>query len=603
MNFAGALRWLAEHAGLSGVADTTPADASQIVETYDYTDERGTVLSQVVRFAPKTFRQRKPDGNGGWERRVRDVRRVLYRLHELQGKEAVVICEGEKDANRLWDEGIPATTCPGGAGKWRPEDAGQLRDAGITRVDITPHNDPPGRDHAAQVAASCHAAGLKVRIVELPDVPPKGDVSDYLDCHDAGALRQLLRDAEPYVPDTTLPTPAETTGPRLVCMADVEPEAVRWLWPGRIPCGKVTLVIGDPGLGKSTMMLDLAARVSRGDRLPHGADDPISGDVVLLSAEDGLADTLRPRLDAAHADVRRVHCLEAVADTNGDEHFFSLDRDLPDLEQAIRRTGAALVVIDPVSAYLGATDSYKDTEVRQVIAPLAKLAERTGVAIVGVAHLTKRSDAKAIHRAQGNVAFIAAARSAIAVGSDPTDEERRFVVSAKLNLGKKPPALAFRFSEEGRIDWEADPVEGITADQLLNVTVGDGESCDAAAFLREALKDEPVLQANVVKAASANGIAIRTLYRAKAFLGVKSRKRGFEDKWEWCLPTNGSDATESTAKVATEQKVATFAVEPEKRADSTGSAPKVATSACMATLGDGTAANVPPPPAPGARRF
>ena len=545
----------------------------QIVATHDYADEHGALLSQVVRFAPKDFRQRKPDGHGGWEWNRRGVRWVLYRLHELQGKEAVVICEGEKDANRLWDVGIPATTCPGGAGKWRQEYAGQLRDAGTKRVAITPDNDTPGRDHADKVAASCHAAGLEVRIVDLPNLPDKGDVSDYLDRHDADALRQLLKDAQRYVPDTTLPTPAETAGPRMVCLSDVEPEEVEWLWPDRIPRGKFSIIAGDPGLGKSFLTLDLAARVSTGRELPDGSPG-VKGTVVLLSAEDGLADTIRPRLDALGADVSAVHCLEAVRDADG-EHPFSLSRDLPALEQAIEMTGAMLVAIDPFSAYLGGgTDSYKDSEVRRVLAPLAKLAERLGVAIVGVIHLSKSADRKAIHRALGSVAFTAAARSSLGVAKDPEDEQRRFLVTIKCNLAPEAPALAYRLVD-GRVEWEPDPVCGLSADELLGANGREDEGQDAKAFLREELSDGPVSGEDLIRAGRKNGIAEITLRRTKKRLEIESTKIGFgpEGKWMWSLPAKAITEADEAPKALTSGKVSALAPDPVKRADSIGVAP------------------------------
>lgn len=152
----------------------------QIVATYDYTDDHGTLLYQVCRFAPKDFRQRKPDGAGGWTWRIGQTRRVLFGLPELRGHKIVYVPEGEKDAVALRALGLVATTNAGGAGKWRDEYAHQLRAAGVESVVVLPDNDDPGQKHAADVARSCHGAGLKVKIVTLPDLPPKADVSAWL---------------------------------------------------------------------------------------------------------------------------------------------------------------------------------------------------------------------------------------------------------------------------------------------------------------------------------------------------------------------------------------------------------------------------------------
>jgi hypothetical protein len=159
------------------IGPTTRAPRSAIVAEYLYRDERGTALYTVVRFAPKAFRQRRADGE--WS--MAGVRRVLYRLPELRGSETVYVVEGEKDADRLAAIGLPATTNPGGAGKWRVDYVAQLKAAGVRQVIVLPDTDVPGRQHAARVAVTCAERGLSVKVVGLPDLPPKGDVSDWLE--------------------------------------------------------------------------------------------------------------------------------------------------------------------------------------------------------------------------------------------------------------------------------------------------------------------------------------------------------------------------------------------------------------------------------------
>jgi hypothetical protein len=165
-----------------------------IAATYDYTDERGALQFQVCRLEPKDFRQRRPAGAGGWTWKLGDVRRVLYRLPALQGQPCVFVVEGEKDADRLAALGLAATTNAGGAGKWRDDYARQLHAAGARTVIVLPDADEPGRKHAASVAATCRAVGMEARILELPDLPPKGDVSDWLDAgHSVEELLELAR--------------------------------------------------------------------------------------------------------------------------------------------------------------------------------------------------------------------------------------------------------------------------------------------------------------------------------------------------------------------------------------------------------------------------
>lgn len=244
-------------------------------------------------------------------------------------------------------------------------------------------------------------------------------------------------------------------------LADIKPEDIKWLWPFRIARGKLTMLIGDPELGKSLLTLDLAARIT--NRLPFPDGSPgLQGDAILLSAEDGVADTVRPRFDAAGGDPTRVHVLNAMRDRTG-ERLFDLGRDLPRLERAITQTQAALVIVDPISAYLSAkTDSYRDAEVRRVLAPLAALANRTSAAVVAIMHLTKNQQTRAIYRAQGSIAFAAAARAVFAVAEDRADKERRLFVCVKMNIAKKPPALRYKIeAPEGQpiTVWEAGSVE------------------------------------------------------------------------------------------------------------------------------------------------
>ena len=182
---------------------------ARIVETYDYTDEGGAVLYQVCRFTPKDFRQRRPDGAGNWVWRLGDVRRVLFGLPELHRQKIAYITEGEKDVLALRGLGLVATTNAGGAGKWHDEYAGQLRAAGVESVAILPDNDDAGRAHAAAVARSCHSVGLSAKVVTLPDLPAKGDVSDYLDAgHTREDLVRLVRGTALYAPKVDTPEPA-----------------------------------------------------------------------------------------------------------------------------------------------------------------------------------------------------------------------------------------------------------------------------------------------------------------------------------------------------------------------------------------------------------
>lgn len=351
-------------------------------------------------------------------------------------------------------------------------------------------------------------------------------------------------------------------GPVLTRLSDVQPEPIAWLWAGRIALGKLTLIAGDPGLGKSFLLLDTAARVSTGAGWPDRPGERFDpGGVVLLSAEDGVADTIRPRLDAAGADVSRIVALEAVR-MIGDhgrpagQRLFDLSRDIPALEMAIRSVeDCRLVVIDPVTAYLGGVDSHKNAETRWVLAPLSAIAERHRVAMVAVTHLNKSGGGPAIYRAMGSLAFAAAARAAWAVSKDKDDPRRRLLLPIKNNIAPDTGGLAFRIEPLGVdgcpvVEWEPDPVN-VSADEALSSDRDSDERTerdDAAEWLADLLAHGPRAARDVERDARDAGYSISTVRRAKAVLGVVSRKPAFGGPWEWTLPAQDAH----TPKMLTE---------------------------------------------------
>jgi RecA-family ATPase len=235
----------------------------------------------------------------------------------------------------------------------------------------------------------------------------------------------------------------------LTRFSDIPPEEIQWLWQGRIARGKLTLIAGDPGFGKSLLTIDLAARVSTGADWPDFPIPAPLGDTVMLSVEDGRADTIRPRLDAAGADCTRVLHLEGA--TIGDDgksrpRTLSFKRDMEALEDALKSLPECrLVIVDPISAYLDDTDSHKNADVRGLLAPLAELAERLKIAVVLIQHLNKGgTGANALYRPMGSLAFVAAARAAYIVTKDKNNADRRMMLPAKNNLAKDTTELNTR---------------------------------------------------------------------------------------------------------------------------------------------------------------
>jgi hypothetical protein len=331
----------------------------------------------------------------------------------------------------------------------------------------------------------------------------------------------------------------------LMRMADVAPEAIEWLWPGFLPLGKVVMLDGDPGLGKSTVTLDIAARLSRGTSMPDGSTTPAAG-TVLLSAEDGLADTVRPRLLAAGADLERVVALTGVRDGEGHPRPPYLPGDLDAVREAIRDVAARLVVIDPIMAYLdGRIDSRQDQDVRGALRLVSELAEQERVACLVVRHLRKTAaGGNALYRGSGSIAFLGAARVGLLAARDPSNDRACVVAQTKNNLAALAPTLGYEIIPEGassRIRWrgvvEVSAAEVVAASEQAAEERGPRE--DAEEFLRGVLADGPVSSKDVFDAARAAGVADKTLRRAKTALGVRAHKLGGNfggnPAWYWEL--------------------------------------------------------------------
>ncbi len=369
-------------------------------------------------------------------------------------------------------------------------------------------------------------------------------------------------ESQPASPNQN-PSPRSETKARLVRMDSVAPKSVDWLWPGRIALGKLTLLAGDPGLGKSFLTLDLAARVSQGARWPDGPVTQKPGGVVLLGAEDDIADTVRPRLDAAGADPSRIIALTMIRYRDVEtgkacERQFSLEDDLDALEEAIDRVeNCRLVVIDPVSAYLGNTDSHVNAAVRALLSPLADLAGRRGIAVLAVTHLNKGSGAgQAIYRMTGSLAFAAAARAVWLVAKDQENNQRRLLLPVKNNIGADSQGLAFSVTTSTTsatpvVAWESGPVTVDANDALTIEPPGSegGATHDAMEWLKEILSAGPMCASEVKKLAADSAQAWRTVERAKTRLGVVTKAGGFGKPRTWMMPEGRSHPKPSSPPV------------------------------------------------------
>ncbi len=540
---------------MDSVKQDTGVNEKRIVKEYDYEDETGKLLFQVVRYEPKGFAQRRR-GKSDWVYNVSGVRKVLYRLPELIAAplaDWVFIVEGEKDADRLAAEGFAATTAPGGAGNWHKSFNEYFRNRYVA---IVPDNDSAGRAHAQRVAEEISDCAAVVKQIDLracyEGLAIKGDVSDFFEAgYRRGHLSILIDEAPSYEPKQNWTRRAE-----VVSLDTVEPEDIDWLWPGRIPLGMLTLLAGDPGVGKSFLSLYITSLVTTGGMTPDNTASA-KGAVVILSAEDSLENVIRPRLDALGADVRKVKAIRCVRNKdsygNVTADHFNIMGDRFELERVLAENpDTKMVIIDPISAYFGSVDTHKDSNVRAVLAPLSEMAGRFNIALVCVMHLNKGNSSKAVYRTMGSLAFPAAARTVWLVTPEPNQTpaasqgeanrggRRRLLIAAKHNILKNPDTLAFEIID-GRVVFSAEPVN-ITADDVFAPKGGieAPERQRAVEWLKQTLSGVDSIPSNeMLKLAKEQGFKERTLQGARKELGIKCFPTFDEDGnkyWAWRLP-------------------------------------------------------------------
>ena len=322
---------------------------------------------------------------------------------------------------------------------------------------------------------------------------------------------------------------------KLINMEQVEIEKIDWLLYPFIPFGKVTIVQGDPGEGKTTMVLQIIAKLTKGEAvLPSSSNEPALEEktmalepvnVIYQTAEDGLGDTIKPRLLSAGADCSRV----MVIDDN-DQALTMMDARL---EEAIIKTNARLVVLDPIQGFLGtAVDMHRANEIRPLMKRVAVLAEKYHCAIILIGHMNKNSNGKSSYRGLGSIDFQAAARSVLIVGRIKDEPEIRVVCHVKSSLAPEGKSIAFRLDKDTGFEWIGE--YDISADDLLS---GDnrGQKIHAAKeFLKEILASGSVAQTKVAEEAESRRIKKKTLWNAKKELEIDSVKIG--NQWFWMLP-------------------------------------------------------------------
>ena len=314
-------------------------------------------------------------------------------------------------------------------------------------------------------------------------------------------------------------------GLQMIKMSEIQSQEVSWLWYPFIPYGKLTIIQGDPGDGKTTLVLNIAAWLSKGEGLDSEMklSEPVN--VIYQSAEDGLADTVKPRLELAGADCERILVI--------DEKEKSLSMVDERLEKAIVQTKARMLILDPIQAYLGGgMDMNRANEARDMTKKLGALAEKHQCAIVLIGHMNKAAGNKAAYRGMGSIDFFAVARSVLLVGRVEGEPNIRAVVQIKNNLATFGHPKAFALSEDG-FQWLGD--YEITADEVLGGIAPKANKMEQAKrLLRElALTSDAVQSNEIFDMADEQGISKRTLENAKRELGIRAKK--INSFWYWEL--------------------------------------------------------------------
>ncbi|MGH7961900.1 MAG: AAA family ATPase [Candidatus Binatia bacterium] len=477
----------------------------KIVATYDYTDESGTLLYQVVRYESKQFKQRRPDGKGGWFWNLNGTRRVLYALSELKGAETVFIDEGEKDTNRLWSMGLVATTCPQGAGQWREEYNQYL--AG-KHVVILPDNDEPGEQHALQVARSLLPVAASVRLVRLPGLPSKGDVSDWLD---AGRTKEELLEivhAAPPMRLEDLPTAPQARQNRLTLtrLGDLlnEPEeTVSWLVDGLLPAGGFSLLVAKPKAGKSTLARNLALAVAQQGR-DFFSRTVQYGPVVYLALEEKRAEVRKHFRDMGATGAEDIYIFAASAPTDA----------LQQIRAVAEEKKPALIIIDPLFKLTRVKDSNDYAQVTAALEPLLVLARETGAHVLCVHHAGK-GDREGGDAILGSTAIFAAVDTALIMKRS----ERYRTLSSQQRYGEDLLETVLRFDPTTRMVALGETKEREDTSKMKDTLV---------AFLKT--QEEPLSERDIKDAVEGNNrhkqTALRELVSGQAVERLSKGSKG-----------------------------------------------------------------------------
>lgn len=424
--------------------DSPPKEGKpKIVATYTYPSG-----AQKLRYSDKHFVWRRPDGKGGWAWDRRGIPRELYVAGKIDG--AIWIVEGEKDANNLCGLGYNVVSGQdgAGAGKWRPEYTEQLTGHPVV---ILQDNDRIGKDYAQEVAAALSNVCPELKVLDLsrvwPEIPEHGDISDMLDHFGPEKTMELVVNLISRTPDWTPPTTPK--GRQAKAASEFGEDNTTFLWYPYLPIGDYTVLMADGGTGKTILCCGIAADVSTGRPLPGDEFSGPGQNVLIISAEDS-GEILKKRLAKSGADLDKVYILDRT-----DSIGMDFSDGYSEFEATVKACKPALVIVDPWHGFLGdKIDMSRANAIRPVLQRLSSLAKTCDCAMILISHVNKRAQGEnANHAATGSSDLINAARSAIRVIFDETDEDCRIMVPTKANYTAYGQSVKYRIVDGG-VRWE-----------------------------------------------------------------------------------------------------------------------------------------------------
>ena len=508
---------------------------------YDYKDEAGKVLYRKVKEVYEDgekkyrFKHHPPGKPDLWDWTKGKAEFIPYNLDKFKGNTEVIICEGEKDADTIsrLKIGILATSAPAGKGAWPDPLTPYFKDLKNVSFIYDVGAEKDARGHAEKLQTA-HPK-MEIFIVKIPMEKKGQDITDYLAALKTQkekqiALSDLLIKGEKF----TIEQPEEIRA-HIIHMDKISLRPIEWLWDQVFPLAKVSLLVGDAGAGKSYFTTYMASRITTGRGFVDPEEKQPIGNVVIITTEDDVHDTIKLRTTLMGADDTKLKVIPGVI-LNNEISALALSKHLAIIGKAVEEIGGArLLVWDPITEFMDIKDDNRAGPTRAALAPLQTFAEKFKTSVLLLSHMNKNEATRIIYRTTGSQSYVNLPRSVWSIGKDPAKKERRFFLQIKQNLTYEQPGFAFSLTAEKGIIFEKKRVKIVdgevfgTEEQKFERSAVE----EAMNFLLETLVDGSVPASEIIKAAAQNSIAPRTLTRAKLTLKIISYRELKGDKVVW----------------------------------------------------------------------